>query len=88
MKTKNVKDNDLKPRRKTFVGKVISTKMQKTVVVEVEQLLSHPLYKKFLRRRKKYKAHTEENLSVGDKVKIMQCRPISKEKKWKVVEVL
>lgn len=71
--------------RKTRVGVVVSDKMDKTVVVQVEQLVMHPLYKKYVRRRKKYKAHDEQNqYQVGDTVEIIETRPLSKEKRWRV----
>lgn len=70
---------------KSLVGKVVSTKMEKTVVVEVETSRPHPLYKKIVKKKKRYKAHNENlNLRVGEKVEIVQCRPMSKEKHFKV----
>ena len=76
-------------RRKEFVGKVVSDKMDKTVVVVVETLVQHPLYKKYIRRRKKYYAHDERNeCEVGDIVRIMETRPLSKLKRWRVVEII
>ena len=75
--------------RKTRVGVVVSDKMDKTVVVAVETLVQHPLYKKRIRRTKKFKAHDEHNqCKVGDKVRIMETRPLSKEKRWRVVEII
>lgn len=75
--------------RKVRIGTVISDKMNKTVVVQVETLTRHPLYKKVTRRRAKFKAHDEENrCRVGDVVKIAETRPLSKEKCWRVVEIL
>ena len=75
--------------RKTRVGVVTSDKMDKTVVVSVETLVQHPLYKKRIRRTKKFKAHDEHNqCKVGDKVRIMETRPLSKEKRWRVVEII
>lgn len=75
--------------RKIRTGKVISDKMNKTVVVAVESLVSHPMYKRTIRRTKKFKAHDEENsCRIGDKVKIMETRPLSKEKRWRVIEIL
>lgn len=75
--------------RKVRIGTVISDKMNKTVVVQVETLTRHPLYKKVIRRRAKFKAHDEENkCRVGDVVKIAETRPLSKEKCWRVVEIL
>ncbi len=75
--------------RKTRVGVVTSDKMDKTVVVSVETLVQHPLYKKRIRRTKKFKAHDEHNqCKVGDKVRIMETRPLSKDKRWRVVEII
>lgn len=75
--------------RKVRYGKVISDKMDKTVVIAVEDKTQHPLYGKTVRRTKKYKAHDEENTCrIGDEVKIMETRPLSKDKRWRVVEVL
>jgi small subunit ribosomal protein S17 len=75
--------------QKTRTGTVTSNKMQKTVVVAVERLVSHPKYKKFIRRRNTFKAHDEEGTcQVGDVVLIQECRPLSKTKRWKVIRVL
>lgn len=75
--------------RKKRVGFVTSNKMDKTVVVQVERLVTHPLYKKFVRRRNKFKAHDTHNAcQVGDRVLIEECRPLSKDKRWVVVEIL
>ncbi|MCK9225292.1 MAG: 30S ribosomal protein S17 [Candidatus Muirbacterium halophilum] len=75
--------------RKTRVGIVVSNKMDKTVVVSIESIFRHPLYKKVIRNSKKYKAHDENNeCSVGDKVKMMECRPLSKQKRWRVVQII
>lgn len=75
--------------RKVQVGKVISDKMDKTVVVAIETLVRHPLYGKIVKRTKKFKAHDEENkCRIGDKVRVMETRPLSKEKRWRVVEIL
>lgn len=72
---------------KTFVGKIISTKMDKTVVVSVETKRPHPLYKKTIKRKKNYKVHNEDlDLKVGDIIKFVETRPISKEKRWRVLE--
>lgn len=74
---------------RTVVGKVVSDKMHKTIVVEVERKAKHPLYGKYVRRFSKMKAHDEENTChVGDLVVIQQSRPLSKTKRWKLVEVL
>ncbi|MBO8142002.1 MAG: 30S ribosomal protein S17 [Firmicutes bacterium] len=75
--------------RKTRVGTVVSDKMDKTVVVAVERMVTHPLYKRTMRRTKKFKAHDEENACrTGDVVKIMETRPLSKQKRWRVVEII
>lgn len=75
--------------RKVRVGRVISDKMEKTVVVEFQDLKSHPLYKKVLKHRVRFKAHDEQNqCKVGDLVRIAETRPISKEKRWRVVEIV
>ena len=75
--------------RKVQVGKVVSDKMDKTVVVAIETLVRHSLYGKIVKRTKKFKAHDEENACrVGDKVRVMETRPLSKEKRWRVVEIL
>lgn len=75
--------------RKVLTGRVVSDKMDKTVVVEVERLLRHPLYKKVIKKTKKYKAHDEDNACrVGDMVSIVESRPLSKEKRWIVEKIL
>lgn len=79
----------METKRKVRVGKVISDKMSKTVVVSVERLVRHPVYKKVMRRAKNYKAHDEKNeCHVGDVVRIMETRPLSKDKRWKIMEIL
>jgi small subunit ribosomal protein S17 len=76
-------------QRKVLVGRVTSDKMDKTIVVQVERLKRHPLYGKVVRRHNKYKVHDENNVAkMGDRVKIIEARPISKEKRWALVEVL
>lgn len=76
-------------RKKVREGTVISTKMHKTVTVNVERTISHPRYKKVVRRGKKYYAHSEkEDLKVGQRVRIQETRPLSKLKRWIVVDVL
>ncbi len=76
-------------RRKVLTGQVVSDKMEKTIVVKVTRTKRHPLYGKVIRVSKKYKAHDEENqAATGDKVKIMESRPISKEKRWVMTEIL
>ena len=75
--------------RKTRTGKVVSDKMDKTIVVAVEDHVKHPLYKKIVKRTYKLKAHDENNeCKVGDTVKVMETRPLSKDKRWRVVEIL
>ena len=75
--------------RKTRVGVVVSDKMQKTIVVAVKDNVRHPLYKKTIRRTYKLKAHDENNeCRIGDTVKVMETRPLSKEKRWRLVEIL
>ena len=75
--------------RKTRVGTVVSDKMDKTVVVAVVDSVKHPLYKKIVKHTVKFKAHDEQNAcGVGDKVEIMETRPLSKDKRWRVVEII
>ncbi len=76
-------------QRKSQVGIVTSDKMAKTVVVKIETVTRHPLYKKTIRKNKALKAHDEENAAkVGDQVRIVETRPLSREKRWRVVEIL
>ena len=78
-----------KSRRKEFIGHVRSDKMNKTIVVAVETLTLHPLYKKYVRRIKNFKAHDETNSAkIGDLVRVVECRPLSKEKCWTLAEIL
>ncbi|CDF58879.1 30S ribosomal protein S17 [Thermobrachium celere] len=75
--------------RKVRIGKVVSDKMQKTIVVAVEDMVRHPLYGKTVKRTKKFKAHDENNeAKIGDIVKIMETRPLSKDKRWRLVEIV
>lgn len=75
--------------RKSLSGKVVSDKMDKTVVVEVSSLVQHPVYKKFVRRRKRYKAHDETNqYQIGDVVTLEETRPMSKDKRWRVSRLI
>ena len=75
--------------RKTRVGKVVSDKMDKTIVVTVESFIKHPLYKKRVKRTVKFKAHDELNAcNIGDSIKIMETRPLSKDKRWRLVEII
>lgn len=75
--------------RKTRTGKVVSNKMQKTIVVAVENHVKHPLYGKIVKRTYKLKAHDENNeCNIGDIVKVMETRPLSKDKRWRLVEIV
>jgi small subunit ribosomal protein S17 len=75
--------------KKTLVGTVVSNKMEKTIVVRIERRKLHPLYKKYITRSKKIKAHDEGNLcQIGDRVKVIESRPLSKEKRWRLLEIL
>lgn len=74
--------------RKTRAGKVVSNKMDKTIVVAIEDNVKHPLYKKIIKRTYKLKAHDENNeCNIGDKVMVMETRPLSKDKRWRLVEI-
>jgi small subunit ribosomal protein S17 len=76
-------------KRRTKVGRVVSDKMDKTVVVSVERLQRHPIYKRVIRRSTKFKAHDEDNTArVGDTVRIEESRPLSRDKRWRVIEVI
>ena len=80
---------DTTRRRQEKVGVVVSARMKKTIVVEVERLVMHPLYQKYLRRRSRFMAHDEKNeCNIGDTVKIAENRPLSKTKNWRLVEVV
>ena len=75
--------------RKTRVGKAVSDKMDKTIVVAIEDNVKHPLYKKIVKRTYKLKAHDENNeCNIGDRVKVMETRPLSKDKRWRLVEII
>ena len=75
--------------RKTRVGQVVSDKMDKTIVVAVQDSVQHPLYKKIVKRTYKLKAHDEKNeCGIGDTVKVMECRPLSRDKRWRLVEII
>ncbi|SHI48658.1 30S ribosomal protein S17 [Parasporobacterium paucivorans] len=75
--------------RKSRTGTVVSNKMDKTVVVLVEDHVQHPLYKKIMKRSSKLKVHDEKNeCGIGDKVKIMETRPLSKDKRWRLIEII
>jgi small subunit ribosomal protein S17 len=78
-----------KTNRKTLQGMVVSSKMDKTVVVAVQRTMKHRLYKKIMRKTKQYKAHDERNeCHLGDSVRIMECRPLSKDKHFRVVQIV
>ena len=75
--------------RKTRIGKVVSNKMDKTIVVAIEDHVKHPLYKKIVKRTYTLKAHDENNeCNIGDTVKVMETRPLSKDKRWRLVEIV
>ncbi|NIK74573.1 small subunit ribosomal protein S17 [Thermonema lapsum] len=76
-------------RRKERVGKVVSNKMDKSIVVAVERKVKHPMYGKFMLKTTKFMAHDEKNeCGIGDIVRIMECRPLSKRKRWRLVEII
>ena len=78
-----------KTSKKEFIGIVKSDKMEKSIVVYINTLTLHPLYKKYVKRSKKVKAHDEKNeAKTGDRVRVIECKPISKEKCWKLVEII
>ena len=80
---------EVRGSRKVRTGVVISDKMEKTVVVQVQDLKSHPLYKKVMKHRVRFKVHDEQNeCKVGDLVRISETRPLSKEKRWRVIEIV
>lgn len=82
-------DNQTQRRKKTLIGIVISDKMDKTVTVLVERLTQHSTYKKYIRKRKKFRAHDEQNACrIGDKVLIVESKPLSKDKHWRVREII
>ncbi len=76
-------------KRKTRIGRVVSDKMEKSIVVLIEQRIAHPIYKKIFKQSKKYVAHDEmQDAKVGDLVRIMETRPLSKRKRWRLVEIV
>ena len=78
-----------KSKRRVLSGEVVSAKMDKTVVVRVERRYIHPVFKKIVRRHNKYKVHDEQNqCSAGDEVQMIECRPLSKEKRWRLLEIV
>ena len=87
--TEQTSNGQVRAMRKTRVGVVVSDKMQKTVVVAIERRVAHPVYGKMMLRTTKLKAHDEENKAKqGDRVRIMETRPLSKDKRWRVVEIV
>ena len=83
------KENPKRARRKVRIGKVVSNKMLKSIVVAVERQVAHPLYKKYFRRTTKLMAHDEkQEAGIGDTVKIMETRPMSARKRWRLVEII
>ena len=88
-KSKKEEVNVLRNERKTKEGIVVSNKMEKTIVVAIETMALHPIYKKRVKKTTKFKVHDEENVAqVGDKIRIMETRPLSKDKNWRLVEVI
>lgn len=86
---KEVRAVEERARRKVKMGIVVSDKMDKTIVVKIEDFVRHPLYGKRVKRTKKFKAHDELNTcGIGDKVKIMETRPLSRDKRWRLVEII
>lgn len=89
---KNLEQAEIKKRtanRKSRIGVIVSNKMEKSIVVAIEKRVQHPLYKKFFKKTTKFMAHDEKNEGgIGDKVKIMETRPLSKNKRWRLVEVI
>ena len=82
-------DQSIQGHRKVRTGRVVSNKMNKTIVVSVERIVQHPQLKKYIRRHKKYYAHDENNTcTIGDTVRITECRPLSKQKCWRLTEVV
>ena len=89
MSEETVTEETTRNSRKTRIGYVVSDKMQKTIVVELEDRVKHPLYSKIIRRTTKVKAHDEKgDAGVGDRVQLMETRPLSATKRWRVVEIL
>jgi len=80
---------EIKSNKRVLTGEVVSDKCDKTIVVRVESLVQHPLYKKFIRRRKKFMAHDEANeCHIGDKVQIIESRPLSARKRWSLLKIV
>ena len=82
-------DNESRGRKRQLIGTVVSNKMEKSVVVQVERIVKHRLYKKYIRRRAKFAAHDEQNMcDIGDKVMITESRPLSRTKRWRVSQIV
>ena len=82
-------EEQTKSRKRVLQGVVVSAKMDKSAVVNVERIIQHPLYKRTMKRSKKYKVHDEKNVcKVGDKIRVIECKPISKQKTWRLLEVV
>lgn len=80
---------ETRPRRKTRVGTVVSNKMDKTIVVQIVRILKHPVYQRIVRQSNRLMAHDQDGLAgIGDKVRVMETRPLSKHKRWRLVEVI
>jgi small subunit ribosomal protein S17 len=88
-KEKRLNMTEARSKRKTRVGTVVSNKMDKTIVVKIERKMLHPVFKKYIKRTKKYVAHDQDNkCSIGDLVQIEETRPMSKTKRWKLVSIV
>ncbi len=89
MSSETIQMTDSRGRRREVIGKVISSKMDKTIAVEIFRTVMHPRYKKYIKRTSVFKAHDEKNeANVGDKVRIYETRPLSKTKRWKLAEIV
>ncbi len=89
MTTQQASEPVVRNQRKTRIGKVVSNKMQKSIVVSIERRIAHPLYKKYFRRTTTLMAHDEKReAGIGDVVRIMETRPLSRNKRWRLVEIL
>jgi small subunit ribosomal protein S17 len=89
MTTQQTAEAEARNQRKTRIGRVVSNKMQKSIVVSIERRIAHPLYKKYFRRTTTLMAHDEKReAGIGDVVKIMETRPLSSRKRWRLVEIL
>ena len=86
--TNDAPKKELHSKRAEKIGTVSSDKMTKTVVVRVDRVVKHPMYRKYIKRRKKFMAHDETGASIGDKVRIIETRPLSARKRWRVVEII